>query len=163
MLMALYQIDINMLYKNIFLAFIIIFSGCLGSQLEFGHGKLFFERQNITLLVELATTQEQIRQGLMYREHLGENEGMLFDMGFSSRHSFWMYNTLIPLDAIFLDEQMRIVDMQTMVPCGSSNPSLCPSYTSKALARYVLEVNSGFAKRHGLKVGDKARLISADG
>jgi len=116
-----------------------------------------FPDRNLTLSVEVANTPQSIESGLMNRTSLGEKRGMLFDMGRTSRQPFWMYHTKIPLDAVFLDEQMRVVDIQTMQPCAGENPQACVIYTPKADMRYVLEINAGAAQRYGIKEGDLAR------
>ncbi len=139
---------------------LLMLAGCLqtGAPNPFGRGTLLLERQNTTLQVELASTPAQTERGMMRRTSLDEDKGMLFDMGSTATQSFWMYNTLIPLDAIFFDEQMRVVDIQTMEPCGQTDPARCPLYVSRAPARYVLEVNAGFSERHDVREGDRMRL-----
>jgi len=88
----------------------------------------------------------------MNRPSLGENEGMLFVFPDSQKRSFWMKNTQIPLDMLFISENYEITDMTTMQPC-TADP--CPVYTSKAPARFVLEVNAGYAERYNITLGDK--------
>ena len=119
---------------------------------------LSFRQHNLTLFVEIANTTTQINQGLMMRGSLGEKSGMLFDMGRMSRQSFWMYRTLIPLDAIFMDEQMRVVDIIQMEPCAEKNASKCVQYAPKTDMRHILEVNGGSALKWGIKEGEKAEL-----
>lgn len=143
------------------LALILMTSGCLlfppppvSSSLR----TLEFQARNLSLPVEMPATAEQIRTGLMGRTHLDGNGGMLFDMGHSYRPSFWMYRTIIPLDAVFLDENFTVVDIQSMTPCRSNDSRACPVYTSRGIARYVLEVNGGFCAKNGIKIGDQARL-----
>ena len=124
----------------------------------FGSRPMFFDAHNLTLEVEIANTTSEIDTGLMGRTHLDNDSGMLFDLGSMQTAHFWMYHTLIPLDAIFLDEDMRVVDVQTMTPCESDNAGDCAQYDSRAPARFVLEVNAGFAGREGIKIGETARL-----
>jgi len=119
---------------------------------------LSFPQRNLTLFVEIANTSEQINQGLMMRGSLGEKNGMFFDMGANSRRPFWMYRTLISLDAIYMDEQMRVVDVIPMEPCAENNPAKCEQYAPKAEMRYVLEVNGGLAQKWGIKEGEMAEL-----
>jgi uncharacterized protein len=95
-------------------------------------------------------------KGLMGRTSLGEGEGMLFVFDRQDTYSFWMFNTTIPLDGIFIAENGTIVDVVPMQPCGL-NVTRCPSYVAKAPAKYVLEANQGFAKRHGIAIG-KSRM-----
>jgi uncharacterized membrane protein (UPF0127 family) len=89
----------------------------------------------------------------MYRESLGRNEGMLFVFEQSGFYPFWMKNTLIPLDIIWIDEDWRIVSIAESVPPCRAEP--CPTYPPAAQARYVVEVNAGFARRHGVARGDQ--------
>jgi len=104
---------------------------------------------------EIADSQEERQLGLMNRESLGENNGMLFIFETEQALSFWMKNTLIPLDIIFINEEKEIVDIQTMIPCESDT---CPLYNSKEPALYALEVNSGFSESRGVKVGDTIQI-----
>lgn len=104
----------------------------------------------VTVTAETADESAERARGLMERASLDENAGMLFVFDGDAPRSFWMKNTLIPLDMLFIDSQGRIVDMTTMQPCRTV---LCESYTSQP-ARYVLEVNAGFAEKHGVAVGD---------
>ena len=82
--------------------------------------------------VEIVKTEEDIRQGLMFRENL--EGGMLFLFEEESKKSFWMKNTLIPLDIRFINSEKEIVDTTTMQPC-KADP--CETYTSKGDAMYV--------------------------
>ena len=107
------------------------------------------------VLVELAVTPEEKAKGLMHREYLDENKGMLFIFEDEKAPSFWMKNTLIPLDMIFINSDNKIVDILVAEPC-KKDP--CKSYTPKADAKYVLEVNAGFSERHNAKIGDEVSL-----
>ncbi|MBS3128728.1 DUF192 domain-containing protein [Candidatus Woesearchaeota archaeon] len=104
-----------------------------------------------TIFVELPQTQEDFQKGLMFRESLSEDQGMLFIFPQDREWSFWMKNTLIPLDMIFIDEQGGITKIHHAVPCKEEP---CELYTANA--KYVLEVNAGYAKRHGIAERDKA-------
>ena len=100
--------------------------------------------------IEIADDDAQTTRGLMYRRSMGEYEGMLFIFPSIEERSFWMKNTFIPLDLIFLDENRIIVHIHENASTKSeeSIPSLKP-------AKYVLEVNAGFSAMHYLKVGDR--------
>ncbi|MEW5996384.1 MAG: DUF192 domain-containing protein [Candidatus Micrarchaeota archaeon] len=111
--------------------------------------------QEIKIYVEIADEWPEMERGLMYRESLPEDEGMLFVFPQSGNYPFWMKNTLIPLDAIYISENGTIVDMLQMEPC-ISDP--CPNYTPDADALYVLEVNKGFGERHGISEGNRMVL-----
>ncbi|NUM67369.1 DUF192 domain-containing protein [candidate division KSB1 bacterium] len=92
-------------------------------------------------------------RGLMFREQLPEDQGMLFVFEMSRIQSFWMRNTFIPLDIAFIASDGKIVDIQHMAPLDESK-----SYISAAPALYVLEVNAGWFERHGVKVGAMVRF-----
>ena len=102
--------------------------------------------------VELATTAEQRRQGLMFREQLGEREGMLFVFDEEQTVSFWMRDTPLPLSIAFIDARGVIVHVADMVPYSEAPvPSRYP-------VRYALEVNKGALERAGIEVGDLVEL-----
>ena len=100
--------------------------------------------------VEVADEPEEHAKGLMHRTELPEGEGMLFVFKKPRTLSFWMKNTLIPLDVIFFDEEGQFMNVQTMVPC-EADP--CKRYPSRGFAKYALEVNAGYAKEKGLTEG----------
>jgi uncharacterized membrane protein (UPF0127 family) len=102
--------------------------------------------------VEIADTREERELGLMYREFMPANMGMLFVFEEENPRNFWMKNTLIPLDMIWLDAEKNIVDIQAAQPCKVEN---CPIYSGKAPAQYVLELNPGVLKA---AVGTKAEF-----
>lgn len=98
---------------------------------------------------ECAVTLEERARGLMFREKIEPDQGMLFIFEEEGYHSFWMKNTLIPLDILWLDKDKRIVHIAENVPPCMKDP--CPSYRSPLPARYVLELKAGSAQKHGLK------------
>jgi len=111
----------------------------------------------VEISVEIADNSVTRAKGLMGRASLGEYDGMLFVFGSSARHSFWMFNTSIALDAVFIAENGTVVDILQMAPCGI-NPANCTGYMPKADAKYVLEVNRGFSERHGIVI-NKSWLV----
>lgn len=104
--------------------------------------------------VEIADDESELQKGLSKRDRLGEDKGMLFVFERKDTYTFWMKDTKIPLDIIFIDDN-KIVDMYKNVPPqdGKENAVL-PLYTSKSPANYVLEINGGLADKNGYKVGD---------
>ncbi len=101
---------------------------------------------------ELAVTETQREKGLMNRDKLESDKGMLFIFEKEGIYSFWMKNTLIPLDMIWLNSNKEIVFIATDVqPCKTL---ICPSTVPQAKAKYVLEINAGIVQKIGLKVGD---------
>lgn len=105
---------------------------------------------------ELATTVESRTRGLMERPSLAAGQGMLFLFEHEQPLSFWMFNTLIPLDIIFANAQRRITTIRAAVP-PCRPPMRCPSYPSDGPAQVVLEVNAGAAAHAGIAVGDELR------
>lgn len=102
-----------------------------------------------TLEIEIVDDEYGITTGLMYRKKMEENRGMLFIFPDVSKRSFWMRNTIIPLDIIFISEQKTIVTIQrNTVPFSEK------SIPSTAPAKYVLEVNAGLSDKYGWKDGD---------
>lgn len=110
--------------------------------------------------VEVAATDETRSQGLMYRDHLAEDAGMIFLFKESGEYPFWMKNTLIPLDMIWIDDQRRIAHIEPNVPPCKADP--CASYPPNAQAKYVLELGGGVAAKHHLKAGDTLRFEAMD-
>ena len=104
-----------------------------------------------TLQVEVARTQEKRALGLMFRTALAEDRGMLFVFDRPGLYRFWMKNTLIPLDMVWLDDRKRIIYIEYQVPPCKVDP--CPVYGPTADSLYVLEVISGVASREKLRVG----------
>jgi hypothetical protein len=114
-----------------------------------------------SVTVELAANDETRAQGLMYRESLASGRGMLFVFSSPSVQSFWMKNTLIPLDMIWMDGSGTIVAIHRSVPPCKADP--CPTYDPKAEANYVLELAGGEAAKHGLTVGSRLQLPDLTG
>jgi uncharacterized membrane protein (UPF0127 family) len=106
-----------------------------------------------SVAVEVARTDPERRKGLMHREKLAPDAGMLFLFEESSEHGFWMLNTLIPLDMIFIGEDGRIVGI-----VERAQPRSTVMRSVGAPSRYVLEVNGGWARAHGVKAGDLVRF-----
>jgi len=103
--------------------------------------------------VEIADTSEKRTNGLMFRTELAKDRGMLFVFPESDKQSFWMKNTLLHLDIIWINESFEVVDFISATPC-SFDP--CLIYVPEQNARYVLEVNKGFVEENNISLGDKA-------
>ncbi len=101
--------------------------------------------------VELALTPEDQANGLMFREGLPEKTGMLFVFPEPSPHHFWMKNTMIPLDMIWLDEAGKVLYVSANTPPCRADP--CPTYGPDGPARRVLEIAGGMAEKEGVAVG----------
>lgn len=110
------------------------------------------DTKQVHVIVEVADTPAARTHGLMERAELEEGRGMLFVFAESEILTFWMKNTLIPLEVLFFDETGEFVNLVRMQPC-MNDP--CPQYKSAALARYALEVNPGFWEANGIGMGWK--------
>jgi uncharacterized protein len=109
--------------------------------------------------VEIADDDAARTRGLMYREHLDADAGMLFLFERQEPQAFWMKNTRIPLDILYFDQSWSLVGWSLNTPpCSLGNQ--CPSYPSGAPARYVLELNAGTANNIGAQLGDKLNVGS---
>ncbi|MBK8534318.1 MAG: DUF192 domain-containing protein [Candidatus Competibacteraceae bacterium] len=106
--------------------------------------------------VERAQTPQQRQHGLMFRQTLPPDQGMLFVQP-TGPATFWMKNTYIPLDLLYFDSDGRLLQIEAGAPpCTTPD---CPIYASDtATVRYILEINAGEAARHGIKPGDRLRL-----
>lgn len=112
----------------------------------------------VKVRVEIADSPDEWSRGLMNRRALASDAGMLFVFPDDAIRTFWMKDTLIALDVIFLDARGSIVSTKTMAPCPNQPQAGCPTYSSDLPARYALEVTAGFSARHRLKPGQGATL-----
>ena len=109
-------------------------------------------RGEATVTAEVVSTRPEIELGLMYRSHLPEDAGMLFVMGSDGVWTFWMRNTLIPLDMIFIDRDLTVVGVvENAEPCTDTLRSV------HRPSAYVLEVNGGWTARHKVAAGARVR------
>lgn len=108
--------------------------------------------------IEFAITFEEQSRGLSARDHLDPDAGMLFVFSRERRLSFWMKETLIPLDLIYLDANGTVVSIHTMQPEPGVQDAFLTRYTSDGPALYALEVNAGVANELGLQPGDLFNL-----
>ena len=106
--------------------------------------------------VELARTPEEQAQGLMFRESLPERTGMLFLFRDAAPHQFWMKNTMIPLDIVWLDDAGRVVFVSADTPPCRADP--CPNYGPEVPAPTVLEIAGGMAAKEKVTVGSRIKL-----
>jgi uncharacterized membrane protein (UPF0127 family) len=120
------------------------------------HIKVFFPNGK-SVTAELAVSDEERGRGLMFREKILPDQGMLFVFEVEDRHSFWMKNTLIPLDMLWLDSGKRVIHIEADVPPCKEDP--CPSYGPRTPARYVLELKAGGAAANGIKVNDQLQFV----
>jgi hypothetical protein len=135
--------------KNLVILAALSWVFCAGQAAKDKFVKVYLP-DGFAVTAELAVTDDARQQGLMYREKMDENQGMLFVFEGEDIHAFWMKNMTFPIDIVWLDAQKRIVHLESNVPPCVADP--CPSYVPKSLAMYVLELKSGAAGRHGLQL-----------
>ena len=131
------------------LAFVLSASGCRADEpwVEVG-GQRYY--------VEIADEDDERARGLMFRDALGANEGMFFIWRRPAPRAFWMLNTRISLDIVYIGPDLEIVGWSLDTPpCRTRR---CPSYPSGAPAQYVLEVNAGEMERLGVEIGERVRV-----
>jgi len=111
--------------------------------------------------LEVALTDEERQLGLMFRDMLPADRGMLFIFEADGSLDLWMKNMFIPLDFVWMSTSGEVVDVRADVQPCRSDP--CPSYGSSKPARAVLEVNAGFATAHGVRPGDRLMFNNVPG
>ncbi len=111
----------------------------------------FADVGGVAVDAHVVRTPRDNERGLMYVKHMDEERGMLFDLGTRENHTFWMHNTCIPLDMLFIDTDGLIVGVVENAPTLNDDARAvgCPS-------RWVLEVNAGWSRRHGVHAGGYA-------
>jgi uncharacterized protein len=109
--------------------------------------------------VEIAGDDRSRMRGLMFRDALPRDHGMLFVFEQELPLAFWMKNTLIALDILYFDQHRRLVSVAANVPPCTT--AYCPSYPSSGPARYVLELNAGLADELGIETGAVLRIVPA--
>jgi len=117
-------------------------------------GLLTVSRANVDTInarfnIEIAESDYETQTGLMYRNSMEDNQGMLFIFPDVAMHSFYMKNTVIPLDIIYIDENLRIVSFQK-----NAKPFDETGLSSKVPVKYVFEINAGLSEKLGLEIGD---------
>lgn len=110
-----------------------------------------FYPESLIINAEVADNEAEIETGLMFRKSLAESEGMLFVYPSASAVNFWMKNTMIPLDIVFISEDFTVVKIHHAVPCAQEP---CPLYNSGQPIKYVLEVNGNLTAEYGIREGE---------
>lgn len=143
--------------KRILIIFLLIFLISCTEDFDKKVNEIYIDNDKnlIKINVEVADDNEERIKGLMFREKLDENSGMLFVFENEEHQTFWMKNTLIPLDIIFIDRNFKIVDIKSAVPCKEEP---CILYKSSRPVKYVLEVKDNFTAKKGINIGDKIIL-----
>jgi len=108
--------------------------------------------QRVELRVEIADTSQEMQRGLMFRESLPKDQGMLFDFGYQSEAPFWMKDTSIPLSVAFISADGVILNIQDMQPFSTDLHKSPQPYS------FAVEVNQGWFGRHGVREGSSVQL-----
>jgi uncharacterized membrane protein (UPF0127 family) len=93
-------------------------------------------------------------RGMQFRNSIAPDHGMLYAHRIPGKYGYWMYQTLIPLDMIWMDARNKVVEIVENAPPCKSPASQCPHYGGNEVAQYVLELGAGMVKKYGVKVGD---------
>ncbi len=147
------------------LNWLVVISFFICSNLVAGEkSKVSFEKQKIkvgskTITVEIAKTTEQHQYGLMHRNSLPTNSGMLFIFEDEQILSFWMKNTFIDLSIAYIDKNKMIVDIQEMKATNQMMVGDLPSYPSSKPAMYALEMNKAWFKKNNITIGQKILFL----
>ena len=132
---------------------ILLLSGC-SQTTNVNRSQVCFHQSCVN--VEVVQKPEELSRGLQFRKSLDKNSGMLFIFPQAGVYQFWMKDTLIPLDMLWLNEEREIMHIARQVPPCVEDP--CPTYGPEESSRYVLEVNAGYTDELGLKVGGQAEF-----
>lgn len=126
--------------------------------LDTGTVRISTDADTFILSVEIAENRDQQAFGLMERDSLPEDEGMIFIYGEPHEGAFYMFRTRIPLDIAFFDEEGTIRSILTMEPCTFPTAALCPRYSPGMPYLGALEVNAGYFSRRSITPGARIEL-----
>ncbi len=123
----------------------------------FSQGEVNFPNQNFTIKIDIAISKAQLETGLMYRDRLDNNQGMLLIFKKQKNTQIWMKNMLIPLDMVFISAQNQVVSiLKNIPPCLKK---ACTIYQPNMPSKMVLELNTGKIDQYQIKIGDKVSLV----
>ena len=140
--------------KTIFICYLILASVSMWSKVT---PIRIFLPDGESIIADLVSSEEDRARGLMFRDTINEDQGMLFVFESEGLYSFWMKNMNFSIDILWLDEQKRIVHVEKNVPPCKKEP--CPSYATTIPAKYVLELKAGSIEKRELKLNDKIDFI----
>jgi uncharacterized membrane protein (UPF0127 family) len=110
------------------------------------------------IMAEIADTPKKRAEGLMFRNHLPKDRGMLFTFDQAQPWTFWMKNTKIPLDIIWMNDKKQVIHIAHKVPICTRTDDGCPQYQPNDPALYVLELGGGEAERLKIEKGSKLQF-----
>jgi uncharacterized membrane protein (UPF0127 family) len=136
---------------------LLLMAGCSGGNITYDVNITVVTFPNGTkITAETMRRDWELLRRMMYRESLAQDRGMLFVHPEENIFHYWMYQTKIPLDIIWMDHDRRIVEMSLNTPpCLSASASECTNYGGNFKSIFVLEVNAGVAEKNNVKVGDR--------
>ncbi len=147
----------------------LLFSGCLAAlpdneSLPVEQACLISGAETHPITLEVAKSSDERSRGLMERETLAPEAGMLFVYSNQRRadHGFWMYRTVIPLDIAYMDRNGIIRAIHQVPPCPSEQGRDCPSYPAGVPFYLALEMNQGYFESRGVTIGDRLSLEPSD-
>jgi len=140
----------------LFVVLSLIFISVEGSKKNYV--RIFFPN-GFSVTAELAETDEERALGLMFRQEINQDQGMLFIFKEEGIYPFWMKNMKFSIDILWLDKEKRIIHIEENVPPCSKEP--CPTYSHQLPAAYVLELKAGSVAKNQLKLLDKLEFILA--
>ncbi|MFB6242412.1 MAG: DUF192 domain-containing protein [Candidatus Nanosalina sp.] len=115
-------------------------------------------RSTASLTLEVSNTPEERSRGLMYRRSLGKGRGMLFVWNSSEKRGFWMKNTYIPLDMIFVSGNGTVLNVEKAEPQPNTSERNLEIYRSEGPAQFVIETRKGFSATHSIEEGTRIRF-----
>ena len=147
----------QMFYKTInslkYLVLFVLFNFNLYANYKSTEVTIFSNTETVSFLVQIAFTKSERAKGLMYRKNLNANKGMLFFFPESQKVNIWMKNTYIPLDIIFISSDLLVANI-----IHNAKPLNTEVFESQKKVKYVLEINSGLAKKYNIKKGNKVYI-----
>jgi uncharacterized membrane protein (UPF0127 family) len=142
--------------RRAFLLLALAAAGCTQPQIpdDFNTRELTLPGGRV-IKVETMITSPDLRRGMTFRTSLPPDHGMLFVHPTIGNYRYWMYQVMIPLDIIWLDNDRKIVEMVVNAQPCKTEPGKCPQWASARPAHYVLELAGGMAKKYNLSIGQQ--------
>lgn len=137
-----------------FLTVILLLTSCSSSPAVGTNEKVVTLPHGRKIVTEVMIRSEDMARGMMFRDSLAPDRGMLFIHQQAGRYPYWMHNVRIPLDIIWMDSSRRVVEVSTNTPpCDGKPASECPSYGGTQPAIFILELAGGLAEKYGVVEG----------
>jgi uncharacterized membrane protein (UPF0127 family) len=141
--------------KSFLLWTVLFFTlGCSSGPTAGVNEKVVILPEGRKIIAEVMVTPQDMARGMMYRDSLAPDRGMLFIHHQQGRYPYWMHNVKIPLDIIWMDSSRRVIEVSTNTPpCDGKPAQECPTYGGTQTALFVLELAGGLADQYGIKEG----------